>query len=283
MLQLFYDHNDFPNARKLKDERFHWLQDIGAVDLGESQPDATGFLFSYHYSDSHLINQVGDYPGIHDRPEEREELIHLDEVLRVLAVNGIEVPTPRTWVLEIDEELPGDLEFPLFVRTRKSSWKRGGDQAKVRNLSELAEESDLLRRAFGWDTTIIARKWLDIAVSGQWMFGDAPQEIRTWVIDGQPVAWSFHYLHAVPDPVGFPPSPADLSQLKSMAALVAKPFRSRLIAADFVRDTNHNWHFMEAGPGAVAGTAHEAVFKYVASRLIGNETDLAGDAVGGRL
>ena len=56
-----------------------------------------------------------------------------------------------------------------------------------------------------------------------------------------------------------------------------------IIAVDFVRDTGGKWHFLEAGPGAAAGTAHEGVFKYVACRLIGEERDLDGDDVGGRL
>ena len=113
------------------------------------------------------------------------------------------------------------------------------------------------------------------------MFGDAPQEIRTWVIDGTPVAWSFHYLHAVPSPAGFPPSVDDLMQIETMAKSVAGPFASRLIAADFVRDVKGNWHFMEAGPGAVAGTAHERVFKHVALTLIGRSSAIEADAVGG--
>jgi hypothetical protein len=113
------------------------------------------------------------------------------------------------------------------------------------------------------------------------MFGDAPQEIRTWVIDGQPVAWSFHYLHAVPSPAGFPPPTDDLMRIETMSAQVARPFSSRLIAADFVRDVKGDLHFMEAGPGAVAGTAHESVFKHVGRCLIGESSALEFDAVGG--
>ena len=70
-------------------------------------------------------------------------------------------------------------------------------------------------------------------------------------------------------------------QIEKMAKSVARPFASRLIAADFVRDAKGNWHFMEAGPGAVAGTAHERVFKYVASTLIGEPSFAEHDAVGG--
>ena len=281
MLQLFFDKNDLPDAAKLKDDRFRWLQEIGAIELSDAAASAKGFLFSYEHGETHLSNQLKDQPEIRDRPNERQALIHLDDVLQTLAKHKVKVPTPKTWVLEIDNELPVDLSFPLFVRTRKSSWKRGGEQAKVRDRQELAEESELLRRAFGWDAPIIVREWLDIAAAGKWMFGDAPQEVRTWVIDGTPVAWSFHYLHAVKHPVGFPPSPSELDLLQSMAAAVAKPFQSRLIAVDFVRDTSDQWHFMEAGPGAVAGTAHEQVFKFVAKWLIGEKADLVADDVGG--
>ena len=193
------------------------------------------------------------------------------------------MPTPRTWILRIDEEPPVDLQFPLFVRTPTSSWKRGGEQSKVRNLKELHDEIELLRRAFGWDMPILARQWLDIAASGKWMFGDAPHEVRVWVVDRQPVAWSFHYLHAISTPVGFPPSSEEFKLLAELASEVAKPFSSRLIAADFVRDKKMIWHFLEAGPGAVAGTAHEQVFKHVAKKLAGETTTLTSDGVGGPL
>jgi hypothetical protein len=174
-----------------------------------------------------------------------------------------------------------DLEFPLFVRTPLSSWKRGGQQAKVKNLKQLQDEAELLRRAFGWDVPILARQWLDLAVAGTWMFGKAPQEIRVWVVDKMAVAWSFHYLHAVPEPKGFPPSHEDLSHLAALANRIAVPFSSRLIAADFVRDRKDRWHFLEAGPGAVAGTAHQSVFKHVAARLVGETIAVENDAVGG--
>ena len=43
------------------------------------------------------------------------------------------------------------------------------------------------------------------------------------------------------------------------------------------------WIFIEAGPGSCAGTGHEAVFKAVARRLLGEEFSLVPDAVGGGL
>lgn len=282
-MELFYDSDDFPHAEKLKDERFQWLQELGATDLREAAADAAGFLFGYWHGREHLRQLGGQYPSIRDRPEEKEELIQLDRILGRLEQHGVEVPTPRTWVLRIDEEPPTDLEFPLFVRTPVSSWKRGGEQGKVRNLEQLQNEVELLRRAFGWDTPILARQWLNLAVAGNWMFGKAPQEIRVWAVDQVPLAWSFHYLHAVPNPAGFPPTERELRLLADLAARITGLFASRLIVADFVRDRQGRWHFLEAGPGAVAGTAHEAVFKHVAARLMGGESRLLEDAVGGRL
>lgn len=223
------------------------------------------------------------FPNIRDRPEEREKLIRLDHILERLNDHGIEVPTPRTWILRIDDQPPADLDFPLFVRTPISSWKRGGEQAKVQNLKQLQDEMELLRRAFGWDVPILARQWLDLAVAGTWMFGKAPQEIRVWLVDRVPVAWSFHYLHAVPNPKGLPPSNYDLGQLADLAKRIGSPFHSRLIVADFVRDRKGKWHFLEAGPGAVAGTAHQLVFKHVADRLVGKMISVENNAVGGCL
>jgi hypothetical protein len=282
-MHLFYDAHDLPHAGKLHDGRFQWLQELGAVELNQADRQATGFLFGYQQGIEHLRQQVADRPLIRDRPEEREELIRLDTVLGRLDDHQIQVPSPRTWILRIDDGVPADLRFPLFVRTPTSSWKRGGQQGKVRNLRELSDEVELLRRAFGWDLPILAREWLHLAVAGTWMFGAAPQEVRVWIVDGQPAAWSFHYLHAVPHPKGFPPSRGDLALLADLSAQVARPFRSRLIAADFVRTRQGKWYFLEAGPGAAAGTAHESVFKRIARRLLGVPDDRPGDAVGGPL
>ena len=211
------------------------------------------------------------------------ELISLADVLKRLEKAGIDVPTPRTWVIGIDDPPPGDLTFPLFVRTAKSSWKRGRSQSRVKNLKDLYDEIELLRRAFGWDTPILLRRWIDVAAAGKWMFGDAPQEIRVWIVDQRPVAWSFHYLHVVPNPKGFPPNPNDLALLSGWAAKVGSAFSSRLICADFVRDRKDKWHFLEAGPGAVYGTAHEGVLKFVADALRGNIRAIDGYSVGGLL
>lgn len=282
-MKVFYDQTDLAHAKKLKDDRFKWLCELGATELSSSTPTDRGFLFGYEHGDVNLNKQVKLRPGIRDQPGDRGGLVLINELLDALAKANVNVPTPKTWVIGVDDQLPADLTFPLFVRTPKSSWKRGGAQGKVRNRKELNEESELLRRAFGWDTPIIARRWLDIAAAGKWTFGDAPQEIRTWIIDGRPTAWSFHYLHAVSAPVGFPPSADDLATISAMAALVARPFASRLIAADFVRDVRGDWHFLEAGPGAVAGTGHERVFKHVAQTLIGQDSTLEPDTVGGLL
>ena len=282
-MKLIFDKRDLRHAKKLRDQRFRWLQDLGAAELSETGLDEPGFLFGYDLGSEHLESQVGNRPNLHDRPEEREALLSLERTLEALQDRRIEVPTPKTWILRIDEPLPNDLEFPLFVRTPKSSWKRGGSQAKVHNLKELSDEAELLRRAFEWNVPILARQWLEIAVAGKWMFGDVPQEIRVWVVNHEPTAWSFHYLHAAPKPKGFPPSQDDLAQLRDMAARIAAPFHSQLIVTDFVRDTRGRWHFLEAGPGAAAGTAHEAVFKHVAHKLGGRDSDLHADNVGGRI
>ena len=155
--------------------------------------------------------------------------------------------------------------------------------SRVKNVRQLEEEAGLLRRAFQWDATIIARQWLELAPAGSWRYGEAPQEIRVWIVDHVPAAWSFHYLQAVPKPEGFPRSAEDLRTLARYAAEIGPLFRSRLIAADFARTKSGAWYFLEAGAGACSGTAHEAVFKAVARKLAHQPANLEGDAVGGGL
>lgn len=278
---LLYPQRDLEYAAKLKDHRYRWLMELGAIELSETGAEAEGFLFSYDFGAERYAALVEPYPQVLDRPADREPLTRLDTVLQRLAEHHIDIPTPRTWAIGVDDELPENLTFPLFLRTAKSSWKRGGSQSRVANRRELREEMELLRRVFGWDSLILAREWLDVAAAGSWMYGDAPQEIRVWIVDQQPVAWSFHYLHAVPHPVGFPPASSDLMGIQRMAGQVGSAFQSRLMVADFLRDRSGRWHFLEAGPGSMAGTAHEAIFKAVAERLRGGSCGFSGNAVGG--
>src|SRR5436189_244323 len=80
---------------------------------------------------------------------------------------------------------------------------------------------------------LVARAWHDLAAAGPGMYGPVPQEVRVWVLDGEPYAWSFHHLNVLPDPAGFPPSRADLRLLAGLAGRVGSAFRSRCVAADF--------------------------------------------------
>src|SRR5262249_16876596 len=144
---------------------------------------------------------IGDYqrlvsnrPLLGDRPEERAPLLRLDSVLDALASAGVDVPMPRTWRLSLDAPLPEDLTFPLFVRTAHRSWKLGGRVSRVRNRAELEAEAAELRRALGWDALVLAREWREFAQAGAGVYGPVPQEVRVWVVDGRPFAWSFHYL-----------------------------------------------------------------------------------------
>jgi hypothetical protein len=282
-MNVYYDARDVKHAAKLGDRRFEWLDELGARPIQDADLDVEGFLFGYQNGIEDLQKLLADRPHIRDRAEEREDLIYLDRILSRLDKANVKIPGPRSWVLQIDDPPPPDLTFPLFVRTASSSWKRGGQVSRVRNLKELDDEVGLLRKAFQWDATIVVREWLDLAAAGEWRYGTAPQEIRTWIVDHVPLAWSFHYLHVVPRPKGFPPSPDELKALAGYANEIGRAFDSRLIAADFVRSKNGTWSFLEAGPGACCGTAHEDVFKAVARRLAGESVELDGDDVGGSL
>jgi hypothetical protein len=283
MIQLLYDPRDDAYHERIGSQILYWLDDLDAVPLDEADPAVEGFLFAGARPMGDYRELVARRPLVRDRPEEREPLLRLDAVLVALKRAAVRVPTPRTWMLPIDAPLPDDLAFPLFVRTAESSWKKGGQISRVRSARELEDEAAALRRALGWDAVVLAREWLDLATAGEGRYGPMPQEVRAWVVDGAPVAWSFHHLHIVPSPAGFPPSAGDLKVLRQAARAVASAFRSRLVVADFVRGVDGRWWFVEAGPGSCAGTAHEAVFKAVARRLRDEQAGLEADAVGGPL
>jgi hypothetical protein len=282
-MQLLYDPRDDAYHERIGSRILYWLDDLGAVPLGEADPAAEGFLFAGARPIDDYRRLLAELPLVRDRPEEREPLLRLDTVLEALAGAGVRVPSPRTWVLPLDASPPDDLTFPLFVRTAETSWKKGGRISRVGSVRGLEDEAAELRRALGWDATVLAREWLELAEAGEGRYGPVPQEVRTWIVDGVPVVWSFHHLHVVPRPKGFPPSAEDLAELRRLAGAVASTFRSRLLVADFGRGVDGRWWFIEAGPGSCAGTAHERVFKSVARRLRGEAPVLQGDAVGGPL
>jgi hypothetical protein len=206
MVQLLYDPRDDSYHERLGSKLLYWLDDLGAAPLDEADAAAEGFLFAGARPLDDYRRLVAPLPLVRDRPEERAPLLRLDTALEALARAGVRVPMPRTWALPLDAPLPNDLTFPLFVRTAESSWKKGGQISKVRSPAELEAEAAELRRALGWDAVILAREWLDLAVAGEGRYGPVAQEVRTWVVDGVPFAWSFHHLHIAPRPVGFPPS-----------------------------------------------------------------------------
>jgi hypothetical protein len=283
MLQLLYDSRDDPYHERVGSQIVYWLDDLGAVPLSEADSTCDGFLFTGARPIEDYRELVARLPLVRDRPEEREPLLRLDAVLHVLERAGVRVASPRTWVLPLDAALPEDLTFPLFVRTAESSWKKGGPISRVQTPAALLDEAALLRRALGWDATILARQWLDLIPAGESTYGLVSQEVRTWVVDAVPIAWSFHYMHVMPKPVGFPPSAADLAILRQMACEVASAFSSRLVVADFARGRDGRWWFIEAGPGSCAGTGHEKVFKSIACRLRGVKGEFQADALGGPL
>jgi hypothetical protein len=280
-MKLFFDSRDDKVLEHRGIPLLYWLDDLGARPVEEATAEDGGFLFAGARPIEDYKRLVADRPHLRDRPEERAPVLRLDGVLESLASAGVELPMPRTWHIEAGAPLPSDLCFPLFVRTATSSWKLGGRISRVTNPSELEEEVIALRRVFGWDEKVYARQWLELAPAGEAMYGPVPQEIRIWIVDGLPMAWSFHYLNIVPTPRGFPPKADDLDLLAHLAGLVGSAFRSRCVVADFARLVSGGWSFLEAGPGSCAGTAHEVVFKAVADRLQGIRRTLAADEVGG--
>ncbi len=246
-MDLFYDPRDDAYHERIGSQILYWLDDLDAIPLDEADPAAEGFLFAGARPVADYCDLIAALPHVRDRPEEREPLLRLDTVLRALERVDVRVPMPQTWVLPLDAPLPDDLVFPLFVRTAETSWKKGGRISQVRTVRELEDEAAMLRRALGWDAVILARQWLDLATAGEGRYGPVPQEVRTCVMDGVPFASSFHYLHTVPRPSGFPLAVEDLGVLGQLSSRVASAFSSRLAAADFARGVDGGWWFIERG------------------------------------
>jgi hypothetical protein len=280
-MNLFYDDRDDAAHEARGSQILYWLDDLGAKPFSEARTDDAGFVFAGARPIEDYERMIARYPRLRDRPEERAPLLRLDTVLSSLASGPVDVPTPRTWRLPLDAPLPVDLTFPLFVRTAHSSLKLGGKVSCVCNRAELEAEATELRRVLGWDALILAREWHEFALAGTGVYGPIPQEVRVWLVDGCPYAWSFHYLNVLASPKGFPPNAADLRLLIALSERVAVPFRSRCVVADFAKEVLGDWVFIEAGPGSCAGTAHETVFKAVAAKLRGESCAVASDNVGG--
>ena len=261
--------------------RLRWLTDLGAQPIHKATLNAQGYVFAGDRGIQDYLELLSHQASLKDRAEARRDLQDLSSVLDRVVSLGI--PTPRTWRLELDAQLPDDLQFPLFVRTARTSWKLGGGVSRVQTILQLQEECQELRHAFGWNSTILARQWIEFESAGTWRRGDLPVEVRVWIVDRKPAAWSFHHLHVVARPRGFPPSMSDLELLERYARHIGRAFDSRLIVADFARDKKGAWWLVEADNGSPAGTAHEAVFKSVAERLDGRPVRRFSDTVGGTM
>jgi hypothetical protein len=272
---LFFDPRDRSGA--LGCERLRWLRRLGARPVSEARAGDTGYLFAGDRGGDDYRRLLAGRDGLSDRPEVRAQMQDLGRVLERV---GGAVPTPRTWRLELDAPLPEDLAFPLFVRTARTSWKLGGAAGRARNVRDLEAECAELRRAFGWDAVVLAREWVELAPAGEWRRGPVPQEVRVWIVDGRPFAWSFHHLHVIPEPRGFPPRGKDLEELRRHGAAVGARCPGRLVVADFAKARSGGWWLIEADSGSAAGTAHEGVFAAVARRLEGEPTRFM-DSVGG--
>lgn len=282
-MNLFFDSRDDRVHEQLGSELLYWLDDLDAKPLGDATAGSTGFVFAGNRGTDDYRRLMEPHPLLRDRPSEREPLLRLDSVLERIAGGPMAIPSPRTWAIPLDGPLPAGVTYPLFVRTAETSLKLGGRVSRVRNERELVAEACELRRVLGWNAVILAREWLDLAPAGFASRGPVPQEVRVWVVDGEPFAWSFHHLHLVPRPEGLPLDDFDARTLRRLAGAVGGGFQSRLVAADFAKSMAGEWWFIEAGPGSCAGTAHEGVFKAVAARLVGRSFELTPTTYGGTL
>ena len=282
-MNLFYDDRDDSVHQRRGSRILYWLDDLGARPVSDSETDEEGFLFSVAGAISDYADLVADRPNFRDRAEERLPLMSLEAILDRMIAASVDLPISRTWRLAWNEPLPDDIVYPLVVRASDSSLKLGGSISRIRNANELQLEAEELRRMLGWNALVIAREWKECVEAGTGTYGTLPQEIRLWVIDGKPFAWSFHHLKDISKPMGFPPSKSELTKIAGYAERVAVAFNSRCLVVDFANELHRGWTFVDAGLGSSAGTDHEGVFKAVASKLRGKSFPFHSDAVGGLL
>ena len=282
-MYLFYDDRDDSVHQRRGSRILYWLDDLGGIPINESLSDDEGYLFSVAGAISDYEDLVEDRPLILERAEDRLPLMSLASILDRMSNANVQVPMSRTWRLEWNDSLPEDLIYPLFVRASDSSLKLGGSVSRVRNASELQLEMEELRRLLGWNALVIVREWKECVQAGTSTYGPLPKEVRVWVIDGKPFAWSFQHIQAIPKPAGFPPSDKELTLLATFAEQVATAFSARCVVVDFALELERGWTFIDAGSGSSASTDHESVFKAVASKLVGKKFTSHSNAVGGVL
>ena len=218
MPQLAYDDRDDKLFEQRGMRNLYWLDDLGAVPLSKLDPNVDSFLYAGARPIEDYRKLTAAYPKIHDTAAARLPLLNLDSVLLRMEQHNVDVSPPKTWIWEFDRPIPGDIQYPVFVRAAKSSWKLGGKISKVMNESEFKSEAFELRRAFGFDQSVLAREWLDIVPAGESAYGPVPMEIRTWIVDSVPYAWSFHHLQIVQDSDKFPLSKNDQAYLLELAS-----------------------------------------------------------------
>ena len=100
-MHLFYDTRDRVAARH-GDLRLRWLYELGARQLSDAKPQDEGFLFAGARKIEDYRELVEPFPLIRDRADERAPLLELDQVLEAMETARVQVPTPRTWCIELD-------------------------------------------------------------------------------------------------------------------------------------------------------------------------------------
>src|SRR5262249_39083183 len=101
-MQLLYDPRDDAYHERIGSQILYWLDALGPVPLDEADPAVEGFLFAGARPIDDYRERVARLPLVRDRPGEREPLLRLDVVLRVMDEAGVQIPSPRTWVLPLD-------------------------------------------------------------------------------------------------------------------------------------------------------------------------------------
>src|SRR5436190_8175642 len=105
-MDLFYDERDDAVHVARGSRILYWLDDVGAKPICEAKTGDDGFVFAGARAISDHERLLTGLPRLRDRPEQRAPLLRLDSVLDALESFGVNVPTPRTWRLDLDAPIP---------------------------------------------------------------------------------------------------------------------------------------------------------------------------------
>jgi hypothetical protein len=260
-MDLYYDERD--EARQFG-PRLSWLEDVGALPSALCDGEAEGFLFSFSNNADDYCRLIAGRPHLDDQPGDRIPLLTLSSVSEKIIASGVKIPLARTWLVDSNLDL-NSLSYPVLVRPNRPFLDR--------HITEAVYED---RKALG--AALERKDSRDLVVQSYIVLQpglmDKIARFRVWVIDQKAHGWSLENQKETP-------TLSDRQILRQASESIAPFFGTRLLTIDFARLKAGGWVLFEAGPGSMARSEHEELFKSVALTLAGRRSSFRQNSLGG--